>query len=479
MVTSGESYALLSVGIDIGTTTTHLVFSRLYVVNLAGGSSVANFEIISREIIYESRIYFTPLIDENKIDLSRLKEIITTEYATAGIEPGEVKSGAVIITGEAALKENADEVAKILEGLAGDFVVALAGPDLEAILAGQGSGAQRISRREGITVANLDIGGGTTNIAVFRCGDLWDTATVQVGGRLFTFNPYSLVVNSVTKVGRQYADHLGVSIEKGRPLNPDDVEVFCQGLVDILDEVIERRNISALSKIGLLRGPLRRDYQIDALIFSGGVGHFVYENEIKEFFGYGDYGPYFAQMIKEKSVMLKRYHIIQPDHTLRATVIGAGVYSMKLSGSTIFLKKKDFLPLRNIPVSLVHLKEQENLENIKRKLETAIAPFQEKYPVVAIAITGWRHPKLDRIEQLAHAIATVKEDGIGSPLVVITEGNYGKVLGYLLENRLEDGEDLICLDEIKLGGGDFIDIGKPLNIGAVVPVIVKTLVFSN
>jgi len=65
MVTSGESYALLSVGIDIGTTTTHLVFSRLYVVNLAGGSSVANFEIISREIIYESRIYFTPLIDEN------------------------------------------------------------------------------------------------------------------------------------------------------------------------------------------------------------------------------------------------------------------------------------------------------------------------------------------------------------------------------------------------------------------------------
>jgi len=172
MAITSEGYELLSVGIDIGTTTTHLVFSKLYVVNLAGGSAVANFEILSREITYESPVYFTPLIDETRLDVEKLQEIITTEYAAAGIEPSDVKSGAVIITGESAPKENAEEVGKVLEGLAGDFVVAVAGPDLESILAGKGSGAQRISRREGITVVNLDIGGGTTNIAVFKCGEI-------------------------------------------------------------------------------------------------------------------------------------------------------------------------------------------------------------------------------------------------------------------------------------------------------------------
>ncbi len=479
MTTKTEGYELLSVGIDIGTTTTHLVFSKLYVVNLSGGSAVANFEVVSREISYESPVYFTPLTDETKLDLVKLQEIISKEYAAAGIDPGDVKSGAVIITGEAALKENAEEVAKFLEGLAGDFVVAVAGPDLESILAGQGSGAQRISRREGITVVNLDIGGGTTNIAVFKCGEIWDTATFHVGGRLFTFNPYSLEVKSVTKVGASYADQLGISIEKGRPLNPKDVEVFCQGLVDVLDEVIDRRNLSPLSKIGLIRGPLRRDYQIDALMFSGGVGHFIYENEIKDFFSYGDYGPYLAQSIKNSSVALKKHRILQPDHTLRATVIGAGVYSMKLSGSTIYVKKKDFLPLRNIPVAQTFLDEDDDVQSIKQKLQRAVAPFKENYSVIALAVNGWRQPKLEGIKQLSAAIASISGNGIGSPLIVISEGNYGKVLGYLLEDQLQNGKELICLDEIKLGGGDFIDIGKPLHIGDVIPVIVKTLVFSN
>jgi len=479
MAITSEGYELLSVGIDIGTTTTHLVFSKLYVVNLAGGSAVANFEILSREITYESPVYFTPLIDETRLDVEKLQEIITTEYAAAGIEPSDVKSGAVIITGESALKENAEEVGKVLEGLAGDFVVAVAGPDLESILAGQGSGAQRISRREGITVVNLDIGGGTTNIAVFKCGEIWDTATFHIGGRLFTFNPYSLEVKSVTKVGASYADHLGISIEKGRPLNPKDIEVFCQGLVDVLDEVIDRRNLSPLSKIGLIRGPLRRDYQIDALMFSGGVGHFIYENEIKDVFSYGDYGPYFAQCIKNRSVALKKHRILKPDHTLRATVIGAGVYSMKLSGSTIYVKGKDFLPLRNIPVAQTFLEEDDDVQSIRQKLLRAVAPFKENYSVIALAVNGWKQPKLEGIKQLATAIASIKENENGSPLIVISEGNYGKVLGYLLEDQLHKREELICLDEIKLGGGDFIDIGKPLHIGNVIPVIVKTLVFSN
>ncbi|MGB9791846.1 MAG: ethanolamine ammonia-lyase reactivating factor EutA [Thermacetogeniaceae bacterium] len=472
-----SKYEILSVGIDIGTTTTHLVFSKIHIVNMAGGSAIPHFEIASREIIYQSDVYFTPLLSETEIDVEKLKEIIVTEYAKAEVQPSDVKSGAVIITGESAQKENADQVAKILEGLAGDFVVAVAGPDLEAILAGEGSGARELSRQKGIIIANLDIGGGTTNIAVFDSGELCDTATFKVGGRLFCIDPVTLTVRSVTSVARQYAEQLGLVIEMGRPLQKKVVEAFCQALVDTLDEVIERRNLSAISKIGLVSGPLRRGYKIDALTFSGGVGHYIYQSIPENPFVYGDYGPYLAKFIKENSCMIKRYHILRPRHTLRATVIGAGVYSMKLSGSTIFLKNYDLLPLRNVPVVLLPLEERENRNTIRQKLTDAIRPYKDKYPLVAVAISGWKQPTLKQLEELSFALAVSRE--VGNPLVVITEGNYAKVLGYLLEQQFIKGEDLICLDEIKLSGGDFIDIGSPLPIGRVVPVVIKRLVFSE
>lgn len=476
---AGEGWDILSVGIDIGTTTTHLVFSRIRIVDLAGRSAVAKFEITSREIIYESKVYFTPFVDETRIDLDRLKKLILEEYRSAGFTPHDIRSGAVIITGEAANKENAQEVARALEGLAGDFVVAVAGPDLEAILAGQGSGAQHRSRREGSIVVNLDIGGGTTNIAVFKCGNLWDVATFRVGGRLFTLDPYTQVLRSITPTARAYADYLGLKLEKGRPVCVRDVEKFCQCLVDILDEVVERRNLSPLSKLGLVSGPLRRDYKLEALIFSGGVGRFIYEKVPENPFTFGDYGPYLAKFIRESSSMFKRYKVLRADHTLRATVIGAGVYSMRLSGSTIFLKGKEFLPLRNIPVALVVLDEHEDLVSLEQKLREALRPFQNSYPVIAIAVAGWRQPNLEDIEHLARAVAAVKNNGTDCPVVVVCEGNFGKVLGYFLQGYLGDRKDIICLDEIGLSGGDFIDIGKPLPWGEVIPVVIKTLVFSG
>lgn len=478
--TPGE-WDILSVGIDIGTTTTHLVFSKLRVTDLAGSSAVAKFEITSREIIYESKVYFTPFVDdETRIDLERLKKIIAEEYKLAGFTPQDIRSGAVIITGEAASKENAEEVARALEGLAGDFVVAVAGPDLEAILAGQGSGAQHRSRRDGSIIANLDIGGGTTNIAVFKCGNLWDVATFKVGGTLFTLDPYTLVVRSITPVARTYANYLGLKLEKGYPLSSRDVDRFCQGLIDILDEVVERRNLSPLSKLGLVSGPLRRDYKIDGLIFSGGVGRFVYEDVPSNPFSFGDYGPYLAKFIKERAFLCKRYNVLPAEHTLRATVIGAGVYSMKLSGSTIFIRDQEFLPLRNIPVAPLILNEYEDLVTLEQKLREVVKPFKDNYPVVALTVVGWQKPNLKDIEQLARAIAAV-DDKTESPVVVICEGNFGKVLGYFLEEYLEDKKrkSIICLDEIRLSGGEFIDIGKPLPLGEVIPVVVKTLVFAS
>ena len=49
----------------------------------------------------------------------------------------------VVAPGETARKANARAVTQALSELAGDFVVATAGPALEGVLAGRGSGAGR------------------------------------------------------------------------------------------------------------------------------------------------------------------------------------------------------------------------------------------------------------------------------------------------------------------------------------------------
>ena len=55
---------------------------------------------------------------------------------------------------------------------------------MEGVIAGKGSGACRFSEEESTDVVNLDIGGGTTNLAFFSCGEDAGTACYDVGGRL-------------------------------------------------------------------------------------------------------------------------------------------------------------------------------------------------------------------------------------------------------------------------------------------------------
>lgn len=158
---------ILSVGIDIGTSTTQLIFSRLTIENLASNYTVPRISIVNKEVFYRSGIYFTPLKSQTEIDAAKVKEIIRKEYEKAGRKPEDLQTGAVIITGETARKQNANRVLETLSDMAGDFVVATAGPDLESVLSAKGAGSDRLSEEKREVVANIDIGGGTSNIAFF------------------------------------------------------------------------------------------------------------------------------------------------------------------------------------------------------------------------------------------------------------------------------------------------------------------------
>ena len=149
---------ILSVGIDIGTSTTQLIFSRLTIENRASSYTVPRIQIVEKEVIYRSLIYFTPLKSSTEIDAEAVKKIVRDEYKAAGMTPEDVKTGAVIITGETARKQNANDVLEALSDLAGDFVVATAGPDLESVLSARGAGTDKLSHEHRTTVANLDVG---------------------------------------------------------------------------------------------------------------------------------------------------------------------------------------------------------------------------------------------------------------------------------------------------------------------------------
>ena len=175
---------ILSVGIDIGTSTTQLIFSRLTIENRASSYTVPRIDIVDKEVIYRSKIYFTPLRSATEIDAEAVKQIVREEYQAAGMTPEMLRTGAVIITGETARKENANEVLEALSDLAGDFVVATAGPDLESVLSARGAGTDALSKEKRTAIANVDIGGGTSNIAVYEKGVLRGTCCLDIGGRL-------------------------------------------------------------------------------------------------------------------------------------------------------------------------------------------------------------------------------------------------------------------------------------------------------
>ena len=179
---------LTSVGLDVGTTTTQLIVSRIAVENRASSFAVPELAIMDRQVIYRSPVYFTPLVGHDLVDGGAIREIVAAEYEKAGITRQGVDTGAIIITGETSRKENAAAVLENLSDYAGDFVVATAGPNLESVLAAKGAGAVDYSEKTGKTVLHFDIGGGTSNWALVENGRITGTGCLNVGGRLLKFD---------------------------------------------------------------------------------------------------------------------------------------------------------------------------------------------------------------------------------------------------------------------------------------------------
>ncbi len=472
---------ILSVGIDIGTTTTQLVFSRLTLENTASLVSAPHIEIVAKEVIYRSGIHFTPLQTEQEIDAGKTRALIEQEYQTAGITPEQVQTGAVIITGEAARKQNAETVLQVLSGFAGEFVVATAGPTLEGIIAGKGAGAAQESKQRGATIANLDIGGGTTNIAVFRNGDVLDTACLDIGGRLIQLRDNSGTVSYISAKMGKLISSMNLPIAVGQRSTAATFAALSQRMAQVLEEVLGLTPPSAELQMLLTDHDLRRDYKIDFVSFSGGVADCINPLSAGDDYQYGDIGKILGQAIADSKI-LRQLEILPATETIRATVVGAGSHTTSVSGSTISVSPLA-LPLQNVPV-LKLSPEDETLpiplwgEAIRKKVQWFNLEGEKQN--LALAFKGPNTLSFDDLTTLAQGIISGMAEILCKtcPLIVVIEKDLAKVMGQTLRSLLEFKKDVICIDTVSVENGDYIDIGRELADGNVVPVIVKTLAFN-
>ena len=462
---------LLSVGIDIGTTTTQVIFSRLELVNRAAVSQVPRYEFIKREISWQSPVFFTPVDKQGGLKEAELKTLILEQYQAAGIAPESVDSGAIIITGESAKTRNARPAVMALSQSLGDFVVASAGPHLESVIAGHGAGAQTHSEQRLCRVLNIDIGGGTANYALFDAGKISGTACLNVGGRLLETDSHGRVVYA-HKPGQMIVDECFGAGTDARSLTGAQLVQVTRRMAALIVEVIDG-TLSPLAQALMQTGLLPAGVTPEIITLSGGVGE-CYRHQPADPFCFADIGPLLATALHDHP-RLREMNVQFPAQTVRATVIGAGAHTLSLSGSTIWLEGVQ-LPLRNLPVAipidetdLVSAWQQALLQlDLDPKTDAYVLALPASLPVRYAAV-------LTVINALVDFVARFPNP---HPLLVVAGQDFGKALGMLLRPQLQQ-LPLAVIDEVIVRAGDYIDIGTPLFGGSVVPVTVKSLAFPS
>lgn len=476
-----DSSRVLSVGIDIGTSTTQVIFSRLTVENTAGYFTVPRISIVEKEVLYKGDVRLTPLDGEYRIDGEAVREIVAGEFAAAGVSPPDIGTGAVIITGESARKENAALVLEKLSGFAGDFVVSTAGPDLESVIAGKGSGAARYSEENACVTVNLDIGGGTTNVALFDRGEALDRGCVDIGGRQVRLAP-DMTVLYLSKSAEKISRSRGLELKVGKQTELPVLRALCDTMAQLLEEMVGLSEPSALLREVETAGSSRfsPSRPIRAVCFSGGVADCIYRSGTDPL-AYGDIGVLLGDSIR-RGKLFSAFEVIPARETIRATVVGAGTYTTSISGSTIAYDSGLF-PLKNIPVLKLSAGEQQRcFEGDQALLGERVRWFlaQSDSDEMVLAMDGKQSPSYRELRALAEAAARVMDAELapGLPLIVVVRSDMAKALGQTLKGLLPPGRPVISVDSVRVEQGDFLDLGKPLMDGLVIPVVVKTLIFG-
>jgi ethanolamine utilization protein EutA len=475
-----ERKVITSVGIDIGTTTSHLVFSEL-VLEKDEFSRSKKFRIVERNIKHRGRIFFTPLKKKNQeIDVEKLMPLLFEEYERAGYAVSQIDTGAVIVTGESARKENAELIVERLAQESGKFVAATAGPNFESVISAHGSGAVEYSKENSCKLIHTDIGGGTSNIAVIDNGEIVKTACVNVGGRQLAFGAGGEVVR-LEPAGLEVIEELGYGIGLGDIPSQGQKEGIADTLAFTLVDVLLGTHQSDLSERLMMTESLPVEALEDDILysFSGGVAEYIYGKESRDFEDLGKLlGERLRELCEERGLTL-----VETSEKIRATVIGACEFTLQVSGSTTYRSPELGLPIRNLPVVVVNVrKEALSVNHVATQVAAALGRYDisEGEAPVALAFHDPVGIQYDRLKTFALGLveALPRTIGEGLPFIIIFDTDVGNSVGNVLFRETGVG-NVLSIDEISLSEGDFIDVGESIIGNPVFPVVVKSLIFES
>ena len=477
-----DNVVLHSVGIDIGSAGTQVVFSNLHLQRVSDQLST-RYVVVAREPVYQSPSTLTPYQSETLIDAKAIGDIIERAYAASGLHPDQIDAGAVILTGEALRRENGQAIAEMLAEQGGEFVCATAGHHMESMLAVFGSGAARRSYDDKSTILNVDIGGGTTKLGLVRDGELVATAAVHLGGRLLVVDPVGCITR-LDPAGRRLALRAGFDWQVGSLVQPGQLQLLADSMADALVRVLRHqcglRDVTEL----LLTDPLPAVSDIDGLMFSGGVGEYVYRRESRDF---GDLGKLFGEALRLRlDAGALPWALLPAGECLRATVLGASEYSVQLSGNTTFVSNPGaLLPRKNLQVVPLAFALPERIESaeVARALTRSFLrhDLREGEQDNAISLRWSGTPNYARLAALADGLlaALPRSLAAGRALYLVADGDIAQTLGHLLQEDPRVRGEVLVIDGVTLWGFDFIDLGRIRMPSRTVPVTIKSLVFSE
>jgi ethanolamine utilization protein EutA len=471
-----DEICILSVGVDIGSSTSHLVFSRIVLERLD-----SRYVVTQRETFYQSDILLTPYSSEDAIDADALGAFFAKQYENAMVDPDEIDAGALILTGVAVRRSNARRIGELFAGQAGKLVAVSAGDNLETVMAAYGSGAVARSIRDNAAVMNVDVGGGTSKIAVCRDGAVVAITAVDVGARLVCTDEAGRITR-LEEAGRRFGEDLGLKLNIGACLAPQDARRLAARMADCLFEAMQG-SAPKLGATGLLRlDPLGYGGGIDAVTFSGGVSEYVYGWEKESF---GDLGSLLAAEIRERVARWGK-PLEAPAQGIRATVIGASQYTTQVSGSTIFVSPLDALPLRNVPVIAPDFAlggEAIDAAAVASAIRKALRHLDlaEAETPVAIFVPWKGSATFQRLDSFCRGIAAGLGDlrARGMPIVLAGDGDVGGLLGIHFREEMKLVNPVVSIDGLELKQFDYIDIGEILENSGAVPVVIKSLIFPS
>jgi ethanolamine utilization protein EutA len=477
-----DHVTLVTVGIDIGSSGTQVIFSR---INLRryGEDLTSRYYVVSRETLFQSPVALTPYSSDERIDEVALGAIIDGAYAAAGVRPEEIDTGVVILTGEALRRENAQAIAGLLAEQRGDFVTATAGHHMESMLAAYGSGASKVSYDGDKRLLNIDIGGGTTKLAVIEKGNVIATAALHIGGRLHVVDAIGRLVR-LDPAGKFHAREAGFYWNRGDVLSPSQLDRLAESMADLLVAALTRRPLPHAIEHLYLTDPIVDFGRIDGVMFSGGVGEYVYGREQRDF---GDMGRRLGAAIRRRiDDGALPWSVLPAGECIRATALGASEYSVQLSGNTSYISKPgELLPRRNLQVLQPSYDCDEIIDSARlaAAIRAHFAAFDliEGEGEVALALRWTGAPSYERIaafaEGIRHGLATTIERR--KPLYIMLDGDIAQTLGAILREELLVESEILAIDGVVLRDFDYIDLGRIRMPSYTVPVTIKSLLFSE